>query len=62
MNLKQAVSLTAKMMYQSDLANEKRLLEIIGETRSQLYERLKSAGHNTSNQESIVVITVSQVT
>ena len=46
--LETAVSLTAKMMYQSDLANEKRLLEIIGETRSQLYERLKSAGHNTS--------------
>ena len=46
--LETAVNLTAKMMYQSDLANEKRLLEIIGETRSQLYERLKSAGHNTS--------------
>ena len=46
--LETAVNLIAKMMYQSDLANEKRLLEIIGETRSQLYERLKSAGHNTS--------------
>lgn len=46
--LETAIRLTEEMMYRSDLANEKRLLEIIGETRSQLYERLKSAGHNTA--------------
>ncbi len=46
--LETAIRLTKEMMYASDLSNEKRLYEIIGETRSQLYERLKSAGHNTA--------------
>lgn len=47
-DLDTAVKLTEQIMDHSDLSNEKRLFEIIGETRSQLYERLKSAGHNTA--------------
>lgn len=50
--LEKALHLTEEMMYRSDLTNEKRLLEIIGETRSQLYERLKSAGHMTAVKRS----------
>lgn len=57
--LETAVDLAAAMMLTSDLEDDKRLQEILGELQSQLHERLKSAGHGTAIKRSCAGISAS---